>query len=57
MELIEYGLLTEEEINSIDQSSKIIEVGSEDVKTATAGAAGGIAGAAASAGGAAAANH
>ena len=57
MDMIEYGLLTEEEMNAIDQGSELTETGNEEVKSAAAGAAGGAAGAAASAGGAAAANH
>ncbi len=57
MDMMEYGLLTEEEMNAIDQGSGLAETGNEEVKSAVAGAAGGAAGAAASAGGAAAANH
>jgi|GEM_PF-3096191 hypothetical protein len=57
MDMMEYGLLTEEEMNAIDQGSGLTETGNEEVKSAAAGAAGGAAGAAASAGGAAAANH
>ncbi len=58
MDMVEYGLLTEEEINAIDdQGSEMLEIGNQEVQSATAGAAGGVAGAAASAGGAAAANH
>ena len=54
MDMMEYGLLTEEEMNAIDQGSELTETGNEEVKSAAAGAAGGAAGAAASAGGAAA---
>lgn len=57
MDMMEYGLLTEEEMNAIDQGSGLAETGNEEVKSAAAGVAGGAAGAAASAGGAAAANH
>lgn len=60
MDMMEYGLLTEEEMNAIDQGSGLAETGNEEVKSATAGsagAAGAAGGAAASAGGAAAANH
>lgn len=55
--MMEYGLLTEQEMNAIDQGSEMAEVRNEEVKSAAAGAAGGAAGAAASAGGAAASNH
>ena len=57
MNMTEYGLLTEEEMDAIGRDSEMPETGNEEVKSATAGAAGGAAGAAASAGGAAAANH
>lgn len=57
MDMMKYGLLTEEEMNAISQGSELIETGTEEVKSLVAGAAGGAAGAAASAGGAAAANH
>lgn len=49
MDMMEYGLLTEEEMNAIDQGSELAQTGNEEVKSATAGAAGGAAGAAASA--------
>ncbi len=57
MNMMEYGLLTEEEMNAINSSSEMPKVEFDDVKFAGEGAAGGAAGAAASAGGAAAANH
>ena len=41
MDMMEYGLLTEEEMNAIDQGSGLAETGNEEVKSAAAGAAGG----------------
>lgn len=38
MDMMEYGLLTEEEMNAIDQGSGLAETGNEEVKSAAAGA-------------------
>ena len=53
MDMMEYGLLTEEEMNAIDQGSELTETGNEEVKSAAAGAAGAGAGVGAGAAGAA----
>ena len=36
MDMMEYGLLTEEEMNAIDQDSELTETGNEEVKSAAA---------------------